>query len=253
MDSIIAALPATADGDLMLCLGAGVAYQRDMAYRSVRYDAAYLAKVDAYEDTPIAEAVNAGRCELLQRHLPAGASVLDIGAGSGAFVRAAVASGFAAKGFEVIAAAAVRLRVADLYADCEPGRFDAVSAWDVVEHLEDPGALLATVPGFLFASLPVFASLHRIRESRHYRPGEHLFYFTSAGFIAWAAGHGFRLLEQSAHEIEAGRDSIGAFAFRRALPGCAQHLLPHERLVMGESQHPKCSFDGGLGHGFGSR
>ena len=219
MDSIIAALPATADGDLMLCLGAGVAYQRDMAYRSVRYDAAYLAKVDAYEDTPIAEAVNAGRCELLQRHLPAGASVLDIGAGSGAFVRAAVASGFAAKGFEVIAAAAVRLRVADLYADCEPGRFDAVSAWDVVEHLEDPGALLATVPGFLFASLPVFASLHRIRESRHYRPGEHLTYWTAGGFVAWAEGHGFQLLEQSAHETEAGRDSIGAFAFRRALPG----------------------------------
>jgi len=219
VDSLIAQFPATIDGDLALCLGHGVAYQRDMAYRSVSYDAAYLAKVDAYEDTPIALAVNAGRCALLQRHLPAEASVLDIGAGSGAFVRAACAAGFAAKGYEVIAAAAVRLRVAGLYADCEPVRFDAVTAWDVVEHLEDPGALLATVPQFLFASLPVFASLPRIGESRHYRPGEHLFYFTSAGFIAWAAGHGFRLLEQSAHEIEAGRDSIGAFAFRRALPG----------------------------------
>lgn len=219
MDSEIARLPATADGDLMLCLGAGVAYQRDMAARRVHYDAGYLAKVDAYEGSAIALAVNAGRCALLRRHLPAGASMLDIGAGSGAFVRAAVAAGFVAKGYDVIAAAAVRLRVAGLYADRKPSGFDAVTLWDTLEHMEYPGAVLATIPGFLFVSLPVFSDLRAIRESRHYRPGEHLYYWTAAGLIAWAARYGFQLLEQSAHETEAGRDSIGAFAFRRALLG----------------------------------
>ena len=218
MDSVIASLPATADGDLMLCLGAGVAYQRDRAYRSVSYDAAYLAKVDAYEDTPIARAVNAGRCALLQRHLPPGASVLDIGAGSGAFVRAAVAAGFVAKGYDVIAAAAVRLRVAGLYADRDPAGYAAVTLWDTLEHMDDPGAALDAIPSLAFVSLPVFASLSRIRESRHYRPGEHLYYFTVAGFVAWAVRHSFRLLEWSPHETDAGRDSIGAFALVRARP-----------------------------------
>jgi len=218
VDSVIASLPATADGDLMLCLGAGVAYQRDRAYRSVSYDAAYLAKVDAYEDTPIARAVVAGRCELLQRHLPAGASVLDIGAGSGAFVRAAMATGFAAMGYDVIPEAVARLRAAGLYADRDPVGYAAVTLWDTLEHMDDPGAALDAIPSLAFVSLPVFASLSRIRESRHYRPGEHLYYFTVAGFVAWAVRHSFRLLEWSPHETDAGRDSIGAFALVRARP-----------------------------------
>ncbi len=35
------------------------------------------------------------------------------------------------------------------------------------------------------------------------------------GFIAWAALYGFHLIERSTHEIDAGRESIGAFAFSR--------------------------------------
>lgn len=217
MDGLIAQFDAQPDGDLMLCEAAGVAYQRDMTAGRVAYDYGYLARVDAYEDTPIARAVIAGRVGMLSRHLPAGATVLDYGAGSGAFVRAAVAAGYAARGYEVIAAAAVRLRVAGLYAGPDPGGFAAVAAWDVLEHLDDPGALLRAIPAraHLFASVPVFASLRAIRESRHYRPGEHLTYWTRGGFVRWAAGYGFRLLEISEHETRAGRDSIGAFAFVR--------------------------------------
>lgn len=229
MDSVIAALPAVQDDDLMLCREHGIAYQRDMDYRSVRYDAGYLAKIDAYDGTAIALAVNAGRCAMMSRHLSAGASVLDVGAGSGAFVRAACAAGFAARGYDIIAAAAVRLRVAGLYAGCEPSRFDAVTTWDTLEHLDDAGPLLRQIPWLLFASVPVFADLSAIRESRHYRPGEHLIYWTIAGFVRWADWHGFRLIEHSSHEIDAGRDSIGAFSFRRYRWVNVRFMMSHDR------------------------
>jgi hypothetical protein len=212
VDKFVAALAAVPDGDLMLC--DGVAYQADMSAGRVPYDDGYLAKIDAYEGTEIAQAVNAGRCALLARHLKDGASVLDIGAGSGAFVRCARSWGFEAHGFDVIPQAAERLHAAGLYAEGAQV-FDAVTMWDVLEHIEDPQDVLATIRkgARLFVSLPVFADLTKIRESRHYRPGEHLWYWTADGFIAWMAKRGFRLLEQSEHETAAGRDSIGAFAF----------------------------------------
>lgn len=216
VDSLIAHFPATPDHDLMLCETHGIAYQRDMNAGRVAYDADYLAKVDAYEDTKIAKAVNAGRCALLSRHVKKGATVLDVGAGSGAFVRAARAVGFAAYGFEVIPEGVRRLRAAGVFQD-DPAGFHAVTFWDSLEHMEDPEAWLRKLGKGpkVFASLPVFRDLRSIRTSKHYRPGEHLHYFTSGGFIDWMALYGFKFLEQSTHETEAGRQGIGAFAFWR--------------------------------------
>lgn len=216
MDSLIARFPAQRDGDLMLCEQHGLAYQADMEAGRVSYGADYLAKVDAYEDTDIARAVNAGRCALLERHLKKGATVLDIGAGSGAFVRAAQAAGFAAKGYEVIPEAVARLRESGDFED-DPRGFPAVTFWDSLEHMEDPEAWLRKLGKGtkVFASLPLFHDLRLIRNSKHYRPGEHLYYFQLNGFVGWMAERGFRFLELSGHEMDAGREAIGAFAFWR--------------------------------------
>lgn len=217
IDAFIASFDATRDDDLALCLDRGVAYQRDMQAGRVPYDADYLKKVDAYDGSPIARAVNAGRVAMLTRHLPAGALLLDIGAGSGAFVRDACAAGFVARGYDVMPGSRERLLKARRYADGNPAWFDATTLWDVAEHMENPAHVLRRVPtdARLFVSIPIFADLRAIRASRHYRPGEHLYYFSADGFIAWIALHGFRLLERSAHEVDAGREGIGAFAFRR--------------------------------------
>jgi hypothetical protein len=212
MDSFVAALPAELDGDLMIA--PGVAYQFDMTPR-VHYGAEYLAKIGKY-DMEIAGRVNSGRCALLARHLHDGASVLDIGAGDGAFVRCANSWGFDAMGYDVIPTTAAQLVAQGLYGD-DPAMFDAVTLWDVIEHLAEPGLWLRRVlrNGYLFASVPIHADLRQVRASKHYRPGEHLYHFTDEGFIALMADYGYRLLERSDHEIRAGRDSIGAYAFCR--------------------------------------
>ena len=103
MDSLIARFPGKPDADLVICEAHGVAYQADMTAQRVPYGADYLAKVQAYEGSPIATKVHAGRLQMLRRHLKPGASLLDWGAGSGEFVRDARGAGYAAKGFDVIA------------------------------------------------------------------------------------------------------------------------------------------------------
>lgn len=216
MDKIIASFEWCYDNDLRLCIDQGVAYQADMTSSRVPYDARYLEKVRAYEGSEIAAKVNAGRVAMLSRQLAPGASVIDWGAGSGEFLREARAAGFAVAGFDVIPQTRIALEAAGAYAE-DPGKFDALTLWDTLEHLQKPMGVLARVaPGaHVFVSLPIFEDLRRVRESRHYRPGEHLYYFTADGLVRWMAENGFDLLERSAHEVEAGRDSIGAFAFRR--------------------------------------
>lgn len=238
MDRLIRRFDFVIDADLCLVEHRGIAYQRDMRARRVSYDAAYLGKVQAYEGTPIAKAVNRGRIALLQRYLPVKQSntkwstVLDLGAGTGAFVREARAAGYEAYGFEVIPEAADVLRADQLGSDGNTSSADAVTAWDSLEHMDDAGGRLNDMKkgALLFASIPVFDDLRRVRESKHYRPGEHLYYWTAAGFIKWAALRGFRHLETSPHETEAGREAIGAFAFKRDLPDYNDHILAYDQM-----------------------
>ncbi len=230
MDRFIAGF-AAADADLVVSCAHGVAYQRDMGARRIAYDEHYLEHYRALEGSVIQAALNDGRIGLLARHAPAGARVLDVGVGNGSFVRAARLAGFDVRGFDVNPAAVAMLRADGLYAD-DPAPFDAVTLWDSLEHMEDPGELLARIrPGTrVFAAIPVIEDLARVRESKHYKPGEHLYYFTAAGFTAWMALWGLRLLEKSDHEVQAGRSAIGAYAFSCELP-CA--LRPRRACACG--------------------
>jgi SAM-dependent methyltransferase len=81
--------------------------------------------------------------------------LLDAGAGRGRFVAAARAAGWSADGIEPSARGVAAAR--DVYGvelvratvEQATGRYDAVSLWHVLEHLEDPGAALAHVAGLL--------------------------------------------------------------------------------------------------------
>jgi len=216
MDPFIARLPAERDGDLMLCRQHGIAYQADMQQGRVAYDDAYWDKVMAYEGSEIARAVIEGRVQMLRRHASPGEDVFDIGAGTGAFVRAALLAGFNARGSDVMPSAIERLRAEGIYGDM-PSIADVVTMWDSVEHMERPDDQLDEIARgtVLLASVPIFRDLDSIRASKHYRPGEHLLHFTTQGFIDWLGMHGFRFSEFSLHEIDAGREDIGAFAFIR--------------------------------------
>lgn len=208
MDRFIDEFAAEYDADLMLTL-AGVAYQRDMT-PSVKYGDAYFEKYRAYEDTPIGIAVNAARLGLVARHYAG--RLCDIGIGCGTFVKSRPDT----MGYDINPRAWDWLMARKLCA-IDPAGFVAYTLWDVIEHLPTPADYLDLVPlhGFVFASIPVFDDLYNIRDSKHYRPGEHLYYFTHEGFVDWMTLHGFNLLESNWAETDAGRDSIRSYAFKR--------------------------------------
>jgi len=211
MDQIIERFEALENRDLMLCLSRGVAYQKDMTHR-VPYDAAYFNKCAAYEDQTIARALNAGRIAMVDRHVGQDTLVLDIGIGSGEFIKKRPRT----KGFDINPVAVRWLRKHQLFS-AELSGFWAFTFWDVLEHVEEPEIYFRRmVPGsWVFVSLPIFYDLTRIRESKHYRPGEHLYYWTESGFVKWMHDHDFDLVERSDYETLAGRDSIISFAFHR--------------------------------------
>jgi 2-polyprenyl-3-methyl-5-hydroxy-6-metoxy-1,4-benzoquinol methylase len=134
--------------------------------------------------------------------------VLDMGCGIGFFLEEAKARGWEAYGseFEPRAVEIVRgkgLHCAQAPIDAEtfePGSFDVVTAFEVVEHLGDPLAEAETIArvlrpgGLLYCTTPNFASLSRRalrdRWSVIAYP-EHLTYFTPATLRSWLARAGF--------------------------------------------------------------
>lgn len=214
MDRYISSWPSEPDEDLRLCIPRGVAYQAEV--QPFDYGESYFYHYASLEGSEVGARLNAARVAMVQRHASEGARVLDIGAGSGAFVKAARSWGLDAHGFDINPRTVQALK--DMGAFCEdPAGVDVFTFWDSIEHIPDPSVWLDKVPlgAVVIAAVPVFRDLRRVRESKHYKPNEHLRYFTPGGFDHWMQHYGFELVEVSDHEVEAGRESIGAYAFRK--------------------------------------
>jgi hypothetical protein len=214
MDDLIRRFDAARENDLMLCHARGVAYQRDMSSR-VSYDADYFDKCAGYEGQEIARKINAGRVALVNKHAGADCEVIDIGVGSGEFIRSRPNT----FGYDINPKAAAWLKSEGRWRQ-DFTEFSAFTFWDVLEHVDAPQVYFKRIRdgGFVFVCLPIFSDLNRIRESRHYRPGEHFYYWTERGLIDWMAQYRFEMIDRQDYETTAGRDSIVSFAFKRSLP-----------------------------------
>jgi SAM-dependent methyltransferase len=153
----------------------------------------------------------AERLEILARDKPftAGQHLLDVGCGTGWFLGAAQARGYAVSGFEFSAALArftseaIGCRVYDSELAAIDARFDIVTLFDVIEHVPSPVATLRVVRellrpgGVTLVFCPNFDSL-AIRaargESNLVMPTRHLSYFTRSSVERLCALAGMRLL-----------------------------------------------------------
>ncbi|MFZ5477945.1 MAG: class I SAM-dependent methyltransferase, partial [Myxococcota bacterium] len=134
----------------------------------------------------------AARARVVESVVRAG-TLLDYGAGSGAFARYMAGRGHTVVGLEPYSLGApleepgLRLLRAPLATLVEAGdRFDAITLWHVLEHVDRPVALLAELRGLLrpggaiVISVPNFASWQRaVFGARwfHLDPPRHLIHF----------------------------------------------------------------------------
>ena len=95
----------------------------------------------------------------------------------------------------------------------------AATFWDSLEHFDDPTPILSRIERYAFVSIPIFRSLEHVKESKHFKPGEHVWYFTSDGLVRFFKDHGFALIESSNREVVIGREDIESFVFVREVIG----------------------------------
>ena len=206
------------DGALIVgCLGCGLVRQetRPAATEAV-YGSTYYTTDDpkgGYANYFLDAAVNRRtfrrRVLSLERRYGTRGRLLDIGAALGDLVLEATTAGWDAEGVELsaYAAAQARKRGAVVHAGplaslgLPPATFDVVTLYDTLEHLADPIAVLAEArrllrPGGLVHVITPNASGLQAkvlgRRWYHYKPREHLFYFTPATLRAATERAGLR-------------------------------------------------------------
>ncbi|MFC0710715.1 class I SAM-dependent methyltransferase [Azorhizophilus paspali] len=176
--------------------------------RPMDYSGPYFQKYQALDATPMGEALTRARVEMVRRHTQI--SPVDIGIGGGRFVLAV-----GGMGFDVNPEAVAWLKKRDRYYDLYQHHAEAITCWDSLEHIPEPERLLDHVGEWVFVAMPVYKDAKHCLASKHYKPAEHLYYFSLHGLIGWCARQGFGCVEINEKESELGREGITSFAFRR--------------------------------------
>ena len=217
------------DGDLDLITfnETQVACQRDMSC-TVPYEKDYWQKYVDYRGTETSKAINDARINLIKRYCKPQAKILDIGIGSGEFIQTATLNSFITHGYDVNNVAKEWLQIRNIWYNIEEESvkddYDAITMWDVMEHMKNPSQLLSKIASgtLVFISIPCFENFHKngrllqgIKESKHYRPNEHYYYFSKKSLCEFMKLCGFETLEMNQKEIEAGRVDIYSFAFKK--------------------------------------
>ena len=172
------------------------------------YSGPYFEKYQQLDATEMGAALTRARVEFVRRHTDLQA--VDIGIGGGRFV---LESG--GWGYDVNAEAVAWLRGVGRHFDIYAAHAEAITCWDSLEHIPEPEKLLDHVGEWLFVSMPIYESQAHCLGSKHYKPGEHIWYWTLPGLIGWMERQGFTLVEMNQAESELGREGITSFAFRR--------------------------------------
>jgi len=176
----------------------------------MNYEHDYWKKYLVMDNTPLGDALTEARKELVDFYYRG--TVVDVGIGGGKFVTAMGAQGF---GYDVNKDAINWLMANDRFCDPYASRVSCITCWDSLEHIPHPENLINQVTDWVFVSLPIFENPNTITKSKHYRPGEHIWYWSDSGLTKWFKDLGFELIEKNNMETDLGREAISTYVFRR--------------------------------------
>lgn len=175
------------------------------------YDGSYWDKYRGYDRTPIGDQLTSARTELVRKYLKDPQRIIiDVGIGGGRFVEE-----MGCMGWDVNPCAMEWLVKHCAAVNPWETPVAAMTFWDSLEHIHEPSALLENAREWVFVSCPIFENVGQVRRSKHFRPTEHVWYFTRKGLADFMEMHGFGLVEINSMEEEAGREDIGTFVFKR--------------------------------------
>lgn len=175
------------------------------------YDGGYFKKYQALDNSKMGGALTKLRVDIVERHYgDNGSQVIDVGVGGGRFV-----TQYGCWGYDVNPDAIEWLEERASLRDPYAHGADTLTFWDSLEHIPDPESAVACARQWVFVSMPIYDSARDCLSSPHYKPGEHLHYWTFSGLNAWFQRQGFEMYEANHMETEAGRRGIMSFAFRR--------------------------------------
>lgn len=175
------------------------------------YDKDYLQKFKDYEQDPKTDKLNELRREFVDVYIQ-GQFLLDYGCGACTFIKSRPNT----YGFDLIPETIEQLKDLEKYFKpicCLPN----ICFWDSLEHIPDPSIILKHVLEYAFISTPIYKDVESVFTSKHYKPNEHLWYFTMRGLINYMKENNFIHIAYYDLESKIGRKSIGTFAFKRDL------------------------------------
>jgi len=156
------------------------------------------------------------RLRLVKEQVTPGGRILDVGCAAGYFLRVMRDAGYEVYGVELshaIAQHAIdhlgadRVHVGTLEEASgapgfEPGSFDLVTLWDVIEHVPDPQALLRQAAAMLVPSGNLIIETQNVdsrfagllgRRWHHYKHEEHIYHFSPSTMPRLLEQGGFRM------------------------------------------------------------
>lgn len=173
------------------------------------YDEEYFHNYRRSAFTDIGLALTEARISLVDKFSDWEDRVCDVGVGSGEF------ASWCNHGYDVNPFAVEFLKNMEIYANPYDEEFDHLCFWDVLEHIEDPREILSRAKKGVFISMPIYYSFEDILNSKHFKPNEHIWYFSVIGLTKFMKENHFELQHFDMRETEIGRHQIGSFFFKR--------------------------------------
>ena len=189
------------------------------------YGNAHWELLKSYEDSDICKKITAGRIKLVTKYLKGkDKEIFDIGCGTGYFMRKYMEkTKQKAYGYDILHKTEEWLFLNNYYLSPFIGKIPSpimgVTMWDSLEHFPEPRKVLDSICEgmYTFISMPIYKKITKkaIMESKHYRPREHLYYWSHRGLVNYMDILGFEFKYVDNFEIEAGRQDIYSYVFKK--------------------------------------
>lgn len=177
--------------------------------KPITYGQSYFYNYVERDKTAMGKALTRARVDFVNDNYP-DKNMVDVGIGGGGFVRA-----MDCYGFDVCEDVTDWLCFDGKFIDINQECVGSASFWDSLEHIPEPDKVLRNIKKYVFISMPIYRDKEHCLSSKHYKPGEHIWYFTHNGLIWYMEQQGFTLADYSSIETKLGREDIGSYAFKR--------------------------------------